>query len=623
MNISPDERKKDIPLSEAIRVTELSGLHYPSSESSVLSGGALNETALNETATDADVERLRQDLDAYPADSSAHEKIQQILQQASASGPSTPRDAGASTPTAKILADQGPTTIEKVATSDALKRAKITRSLTQLVLRMSPSDTIGVGLFGHWGSGKSSQIEFVKAALLTDGSRKVRIAEFNAWEHEKIENQAAALAQAVVEGLLRETGFWAQLKLAIELSRERKSRLMRKAADGLVKRRAYLLAGFKAVLPLLSTLLFSFGIFFFIFSKLITHPADWLSGFWAWMTSIPASLATTLGAAHLFVSGKLTDWFKRMNAMGLNARTFALPDYSQQLGSLHEIRRTLKDLCKLQLGRGDSPADSGEYLFLVVDDLDRCSPEAVKKVFDAVRMVANIPRVVTVVAIDERIAFAAVAKHYDQFGYAGRTPELVARDFLAKVFQVSMILPPITSDIAKDYIHKKLFASTQIDTGGNYGGQTTPEGPPAPDLLDALPEEVELFSEMAHLTGISNPRELWRMKQAWSMLRGLALDDGAGYAKIEPLLRALFVREWWQQASPLQRQQMANRREPSLPHTSDLTSEQLRLMELDKELSSLYPQIDMVLLPCAPDPVPGLVAGQAPSGMGVGIAHKS
>lgn len=601
MNISRDERNKDIPLSTAIPATELSGLHPLSSTSSVLSGSALNETALNETAFDAGLERLRQDLDAYPADLSAQEKIQQILQQASAAGQHAPPNTDTSAESAKILADQGPTAIEKVATADALDRAKITRALTQLVLRMSPSDAIGVGLFGHWGSGKSSQIEFVKAALKMDGKRKIRIAEFNAWEHEKIENQAAALAQAVVEGLLRETGFWAQLKLAIELSRERKSRLMRAAADGVVKRRAYLFAGFKAVLPLLSTLAFSFGIFFFIFSRLITHPADWLAGFWTWMTTIPASLATTLGAAHLFVSGKLTDWFKRMNAMGLNARTFALPDYSQQLGSLHEIRRTLKDLCKLQLGSSDSPADSGEYLLLVVDDLDRCSPEAVKKVFDAVRMVANIPRVVTVVAIDERIAFAAVAKHYDQFGYAGRTPELVARDFLAKVFQVAMTLPPVTPDTATEYIQKKLFGSTQTGTAGAVNVDIPPANPPAPDLLHALPEEVQLFSEMARLTGISNPRELWRMKQAWSMLKGLALNDGEDYTHIEPLLRALFVREWWQQASPLLRQQITNRRaDPSLPHTSELTPEQLRLMELDDELSSRYSQIDMVLLPCAP-----------------------
>jgi hypothetical protein len=53
-------------------------------------------------------------------------------------------------------------------------------------------------------------------------------------------------------------------------------------------------------------------------------------------------------------------------------------------------------------------------LLFVVDDLDRCSPEGIFKTFEAIRLVLDLPQVIVVVAVDQRIALAALALHYEK-----------------------------------------------------------------------------------------------------------------------------------------------------------------------------------------------------------------
>jgi hypothetical protein len=326
---------------------------------------------------------------------------------------------------------------------------------------------------------------------------------------------------------------------------------------------------------------------------------------------------------HRFISANLTRWFNRVGSTNLIGH-LTLPDFSAKMGSFHEIHKTLSDLCTLQLKGNESPED-GDYLFLVIDDLDRCTPATVKQVFDVVRLVASIKRVVTLVAIDDRIAFAAVASHYTNFTATGREPAQVARDYMAKVFQVAITLPPVNSKSTGLFIRSELFraelARPDTKTVGDPPAEPTVTiEPPKVDpesqkkvLLSALPDEVTLFELLSEETGISNPRELWRLKQAWFLLKGMVLKDGDGIAEMDPWLRSLFVREWTLRATAEVRKRFDDElealQEGGSPSPLDAKITKILGLETANALERRA-FVDAVLLPAAPAAV-SATAGDA------------
>jgi hypothetical protein len=434
---------------------------------------------------------------------------------------------------------QGPTSTERVARKDALKREKITHALVQLITRRTNVQPFAIGLFGHWGSGKSSQICFVRTALEGVAAPRIRFAEFNAWEHEGCDNMGAALAQKVVEALVNDLSFVARGKLAARIAMQRKSHLSAALARDKTGVLAWLTKFTHTAAPLLVPAAVAALLAYLLLSR-----AD--VGLSTGVGTVGVGAAALWLSTQNFVSKNLTDWFKSINTDGAR-RLFTLPDFSSKLGTFHEIHTTLKHLCSLHLAGTDTEPGAGDYLFLVVDDLDRCSPHTVKQVFDAVRLVANINRVVTLVALDERIAFSAVEKHFDQFAGSGRDTAQVARDYLGKVFQVAMSLPPVTQQASENFIREKLFED-------HIHGAKPATAEPVPmsaetqhagaDFIDVLDDEITLFAELARKTHIANPRQLSRLKQAWFLLRGIVLRDGDEIDVMGPWMSTLFCREW-------------------------------------------------------------------------------
>lgn len=434
---------------------------------------------------------------------------------------------------------QGPTSTERVARKDALQREKITHALVQLITRRTNVLPFAIGLFGHWGSGKSSQICFVRTALENITAPRIRFAEFNAWEHEGCDNMGAALAQKVVEALVDDLSFLARGKLAARIAMQRKSHL----SAALARDKTGLLAWLTKFTHTAAPLLVPAAVAALLAYLFLSRAGGGLS---AGVGTVGAGAAALWLTTQNFVSKNLTDWFKSINTDGARS-LFTLPDFSSRLGTFHEIHTTLKHLCSLHLAGTDTEPGAGDYLFLVVDDLDRCSPHTVKQVFDAVRLVANINRVVTLVALDERIAFSAVEKHFDQFAGSGRDTAQVARDYLGKVFQVAISLPPVTQQASENFIREKLFED-HINGGKRTTVATetvvTSQLHEGANFIDVLDEEITLFAELARKTHIANPRQLSRLKQAWFLLRGIVLRDGDDIDVMGPWMSTLFCREW-------------------------------------------------------------------------------
>lgn len=475
-----------------------------------------------------------------------------------------------------------PTTSECVAEEDHLNRRRLIESLSRLLTEREDIEAFAIGLFGHWGSGKSSLVRLLEKRLQEAESSpdrsgpRVKIAVFNAWKNEKSDKLAAMLAQSVVDRLVEDLGPVRRLFTALKLAGRRQQGVAL-AADQAKRAWAWLGQWGALAVPL--------SLPFVVLAMAVVwlprgEPSTWLTGGLAW-------LGASLMVARRLIQDQLTGWFR---GLGVEKpwSLLRLPDYGEHRGLLGDIHRTLRHLCSLTLAGGADPKQ-GDYLLLVVDDLDRCTVPTVKEVLDAVRLVADIPRVVTLVAIDERMAFAAVEQHYQQFGHAGREPALVARDYLAKVLQVSVILPEVQDGDLGNFIDVALFkdvpdidAAQSVQAGGqapaaddgetgakplgeNGDAGTGPGNPREAAVSDdgqrlsearsddsaqdrpkltALPEERERFKELALAFGFSNPRLLWRLYMAWKLLKSLTLEDGYRMAEADPRMRLLFWCEW-------------------------------------------------------------------------------
>ena len=129
-----------------------------------------------------------------------------------------------------------------------------------------------------------------------------------------------------------------------------------------------------------------------------------------------------------------------------------LPSYAKHIGQISEMRQDIRLMCDIRLkfeemdqsswlGEWRSPGPRKRLLF-VVDDLDRCGPEGIVKTFEAIRLVMDIPQVVVIIAIDQRIALAALAKHYEKLEKHHQLDDArsIARDYLGKMIQLPIVL---------------------------------------------------------------------------------------------------------------------------------------------------------------------------------------
>lgn len=130
-----------------------------------------------------------------------------------------------------------------------------------------------------------------------------------------------------------------------------------------------------------------------------------------------------------------------------------LPSYAKDIGDVPQMSQDLKILCGIQLGAGAREKYT-RRMVVIVDDLDRCEPDCIVKVFEAIKLVMDIPNVIVIISMDHRIALSALSENYQsiesyhELGCA----RSIARDYLGKIINYSICLPPLSSDNVKAYI---------------------------------------------------------------------------------------------------------------------------------------------------------------------------
>lgn len=350
-----------------------------------------------------------------------------------------------------------------------------------------------IGIYGGWGSGKSSLVKMVRKEVEDDEG--VVCVTFNGWLFENYEDAKSALMGTILDEI-------------------RSRRTLSPKARDLVSR--------------------------------LSARVDWfrvmaLAGKGAVMLTLGGAPAELAGAELTFAGMKAVarNAGKAVAQSDEKASESLMKDSADLNEPAHPVRAFREDFAKL--------LDESNIRTLVVfiDELDRCLPETVVETLEAIRLFLFTDRTAFVVGADERLVQHAVRR---RFSLEGMDPQ-IGSDYLEKMIQIPFRIPPLGPQEIHTYMNL-LFAElcceeeafrALLDGLGEAGrreyGELRFSFEEARELLDPLPPEladgIALTEQLADTltSGVSgNPRQTKRFLNALLLrmrlaeLRGIALQ---------------------------------------------------------------------------------------------------
>jgi len=260
---------------------------------------------------------------------------------------------------------------------------------------------ITVGLFGDWGGGKSSILKMLKKDL--EERDDVAVISFNSWVFEGYDDAKSA----ILTTLLNELRDYRNLKNVI--GDEVKSLLKRVNWMQLMK------VGTSAGISILS--------------------------------SNPLPLLLAGGSLTNIIKQDQPDTPTENKAdSNLNLGNFIKPT-QESVNNVRSFRRDFQQLIEKTELRS---------LVILIDDLDRCSPERVIDNLEAIKLFLNVNRTAFVIATDRRIIENAIRIRYSELFTREQdttASESLVTDYLEKLIQVPYTLPKLAPHEVRSYLN--------------------------------------------------------------------------------------------------------------------------------------------------------------------------
>jgi hypothetical protein len=259
-----------------------------------------------------------------------------------------------------------------------------------------------IGVFGDWGSGKSSLIQMVHAKLEeTDQDKKdILVLTFNGWLFEGYEDARTALMSTILDEVATKRTLTAKgKKLALKLL-------------GRINYMRVLGAGAKAAI--------AFGV------------------------GGPAGLGLSVGTD---LAAKAAEFLKKGEELGEeDFKKFIKEEPAQEARrNIREFRKDFEEFID------DTKLKA---LVVTIDDLDRCMPDTIIETLEAIKLFLYAHKTAFILGADERLVKYAVRRRFPEL--PGERVE-VGRDYLEKLVQFPIRMPPLGRTEIETYINL-LFA---------------------------------------------------------------------------------------------------------------------------------------------------------------------
>jgi len=397
---------------------------------------------------------------------------------------------------------------DAAAKQDALGFEASALALAEIIAKPETIPPVVIGVYGPWGSGKSTFLSLVQEHLkrwdqenypprgrervqrklrqlwssvgLTTGVRsspRVVCVEFNAWAYTDATKLWAGLVRQISMHLDRELAWWQ--KPFFWLGRN-VYRLLGAIVVGLIP----------VALAFIATL---------------------VDAWWEWAEGQEplARLLAWLGAfgSSTLIFAKQTPLTDVINSL------LKKIDRSEAEGVMHSIQEELKTTVQRYFGLSEegpaAPAPQGQVkkrmrqrtlkLVVFIDELDRCPLERIVDILEAIKLFLAEEIFIVLMAVDTRVVAEAIHMHYRDV----RNPRL-AREYMEKIIQIPVRVPEAHPTQLAPYVGglMDIEESAQSDQTG------TPAATPARKLIVPAQETTARVSRLVSSTEALKPLQL-------------------------------------------------------------------------------------------------------------------
>ncbi len=259
-----------------------------------------------------------------------------------------------------------------------------------------------IGAYGHWGSGKSSLLKMTQS-VIEEEVEGVLCVNFNGWLFEGFDDAKAALMDTLLE------------EIANRVTLTEKAQ---ETMTSLIKRVNWMRVAWTG-------------------GKLASGAL--LGGVGIGVTSGVEALAKSLAGHFNDIDYETAKEF--ISQQSDDESSLAIRDFHRHFSDLLEETKI-------------------STLVVFIDDLDRCNPETIIETLEAIKLFLFAPQTVFIIGADERLVEYAVTRRF---------PELpqkdfkVGRDYLEKLIQFPVRIPPVGQAELETYIRLLFARTTDLD----------------------------------------------------------------------------------------------------------------------------------------------------------------
>lgn len=404
-------------------------------------------------------------------------------------------------------------------TSEDLLGFKIHADLIIDVLKDNSVLPITIGVFGDWGSGKSSILKIINDQLSgKDGDLKdnTLVLYFNGWLFEGYDDAKAALLESIIEQ-------FAENKTIGNKVKDSTTKLLKS-----VKWMRVLGLGFKKIV-------------------------------------LPATSAYLTGGISLIPY--LAKEFSELNSdtlidklKGNDSENFLSGLINKNKEDETKLVRTFRSDFTEMIEKSDI-----EKLVVIIDDLDRCTPERLIENLEAIKLFLNVDKTAFIIGADPRIVKHAIEFRYktDRIENASDLDtrnERIVSDYLEKLIQLPYTLPKLSdhevetymtllfckNELSQETFVKVLDAFKQHQLYNRYGvyGFGNIQTLITDEERTNLSESVSLIASLSSIIteGLNgNPRQIKRFLNTFMLRKRLVDIAGIQNFKVDILIKLMVL----------------------------------------------------------------------------------
>lgn len=278
---------------------------------------------------------------------------------------------------------------------------------------------------------------------------------FNAWRYQSSDQIWSGLAEAIIRGVTDRLDPIDREKflLRLHLSRVNPGQIRSKVYDAIFQRfvdylRRYII-WIWLVLAALSVALWD---------QIVVC----LGGYLPSTISVAGTGILAAGLAYIMAKQETDTEPAKLNLSDY----VEVPDYSEKLGYVHHVTEDLRRVFELLVEERDGKKRPVP-LVIFIDDLDRCTPDNVADVFEAINqfIAGEFPNCYIVLGMDSEMVAAALEEAHKNViqrlpSYVRRVP--IGWRFMDKFVQLPFVIPPLDADAVENY-SDYLAAAEDVD----------------------------------------------------------------------------------------------------------------------------------------------------------------